>query len=174
MCACVCGPVPTFPYPITPGGWGFFLRAPQSQIFQLSKPELSVKPRSPSRQGAPRILGSPCAPEVRTGWLEENLLPDHFGHLDLHPDTSESSAGELPVPHCCSVCLGRAQTRRGKNSSPHLLISPGGMQHCLHSDHAVSRNNLLKSPFWSWGEGDAEEVESGLEGAGERGERGNN
>lgn len=26
---------------------------------------------------------------------------------------------------------------------------------CTH--HAVSRNNLLKSPLWSWGEGDAEE-----------------
>lgn len=94
------------------------------------------------------------------GWLEENLLPDHFCHLDLHSNTSESSAGELPVPHCCSLGLGHAQTRRGKNSSPQLLISPGGMQHSLHSGctHcAVSRNNLLKLPLWSWGEGDAEE-----------------
>lgn len=68
--------------------------------------------------------------------------------------------GKLPVAHCCSLGLGHAQTRRGKNSSPHLLISPGGMQRCLRSvyaHHAVSRNNLLKICFWSWGEGDAKE-----------------
>lgn len=92
------------------------------------------------------------------GWLEENLLPDHFCHLDLHSNTSESSAGELPVTRCCSLGLGHAQTRRGKNSSPHLLISPGGMQPSLgHTHRAVSRNNLLEIPLWRWGEGQAKE-----------------
>lgn len=78
VCECVCGPVPTSPYPITPRGWGFSLRAPQSEVLQHSKPELCVKPRCPSRQGAldgavPWTLAVPQGSEW-AGWRKTFCL----------------------------------------------------------------------------------------------------
>lgn len=85
-------------------------------------------------------------------------MPDHFCHTDLHSNTSESSAGSCQS-HTAALWVWVMHRHAGERIPPLTSLSPqeecsvhSGCTHC-----AVSRNNLLKLPLWSWGEGDAEE-----------------
>lgn len=86
-------------------------------------------------------------------------MPDHFCHPDLHSNTSESSAGELPVAHC-SLWVWVMHRHARERIPPLTSLSPqeecrAAFIQCTHA--TLSLGITFCNYLWSLGEGDAKE-----------------